>query len=206
MNPASVRRNAYLALALALALALVEAGRGSGVLFGLAVPFAASAVVAVVGAAVGAFAVTRRSTRLAMAGAGVIVLAVVPAGELSPGFAGYALALLFAGAALLFTELVHQAARHERAHRLVDEEHVEEESVERVTDEALRTLAARAGLALLLTAGGALVALLLSAAGPQYFRDGLESASTLGAAVWTLLATPLYLGLRRRSRLRALVA
>src|SRR5207244_3636693 len=91
------------------------------------------------------------------------------------------------GAALVFTELVHQAARHERAHRLVDEEHVEEESVERVTDEALRTLAARAGLALLLTAGGALVALLLSAAGPQYFRDGLESASTLGAAVWTLL-------------------
>lgn len=186
MNEAKVQRYAYLALGAAYALALVAAGRGSGVAFGVAIPFVASAVIATLGAGVCIAGIVRRSNAFALSGALVLALALVPASELAPGLVGNALAIAFGGAVLLFAELVHQTARYARAKKLASEEGLSEESLDRVTNEALRTLFTRAALALGLTGAGAGVAIVLSVAGPKFFQDGIESQAPLGVAVWTL--------------------
>lgn len=199
-----VQRFAYLALAGVAALAAWLALRSPGRLLGLDVSPAATLGLVGLGAAAGAVAVARRSTPLALAACALLVLGVAPGGDLAPGAAGYAAGFLFGALLLAFGELVHMTTRYDKAHKLVEEEVVPEESLDRVTDEAVKTLATRAGLALALALGAALVALGLARWGPAAFREGIETAAPLGVAVVALLALSalsLYV-LVRGSRLR----
>lgn len=199
-----VQRFAYLALALAAALGLWLAVRSEGRLLGVQVPLLAMLGLVLAGAAVGVVAVVRRATGLGLAACALLVLGVTPGGALAPGLAGYALGFLFGALVLCFGELVHMTTRYETAHKLVETEGVPEESLDHVTDEAVKTLGVRAGLALALVLAAALAALALSRWGPAAFREGIETAAPLGVAVLALLALAslsLYV-LVRGSRLR----
>lgn len=181
-----VQRHAYLALAAATALAVVVALRGDATLGAVELPALAPPLLALAGAAAGAVAVHRRAPALALAAAGALALAVLPGGSPRPGLLDLALGLPFAVALLAFGELVHMARRYEHAHRAVEKEGVPEEHVNRVTDEALRTLATRGALAGALVAAGALLAFLLSVLGPRQWRAAVETTAPVGVAVATL--------------------
>lgn len=181
-----VQRFAYGALAASAALAAIQAVRGDGALFGQEIPLSIVLGVLVLGSVVGAVAVAKRSTALVLAGALLLVLSVLPGGVAKPGPAGYALGLLFGASLLALGELVDMTKRYEHAHRAVEKENVPEEHVNRVTDEAVKTLAARAGLALLASGAGVGLAFLLSLAGPRQWRAAVETTAPLGVAVATL--------------------
>lgn len=182
-----VQRFAFLALAGLTILGVVLALRSPGRLGPMEVPAAAMLGLVILGAAVGVAGIVRRAVVLATVGAALVVLGLAPGGELAPGVLGYALGLVFGALVVAFCELVHMTTRYETAHKLVEEEGVPEESLDRVTDEAVRTLGSRAGLALALAAGGALLALSLATAGPRAFREGLETGAPLGVAVASLV-------------------
>jgi hypothetical protein len=185
-HEARVQRYAYGALAGALVadgfLALITPGD----VLGVRVPLLATLGLALAAAVVGVVGVARRSGGTALAAAGLLAASAVPGGASAPGVLAYAAGLLLGGLLLAFGELAHQTARYERAHRVIEEEHVGEESLDRVTDEALRTLGERALLALGVAAAPVALALLLSWIGPAPWREGLETASPLGAAVLAL--------------------
>lgn len=182
-----VQRFAFVALALASMLALWLATTSEGRILGNAVPLAARLGLVAAGAMAGVVAVARRSTVTAVAAGGLVVLGLAPGGALAPGLAGYALGALFGAALLAFVELVHMTTRYDKARRLVEEEGVPEESLDRVTDEAVKTLGSRAGMALALALAAVLAALGLAQAGPRALRDGLETAAPLGVATVALL-------------------
>ena len=183
-----VQRFAYLALALAAGLGLYLALGSEGKLLGVQVPLLAALGLVLAGAVLGVVAVVRRATGLALAACALLVLGVVPGGARAPGLLGYALGFLFGALVLCFGELVHMTTRYETAHKLVETEGVPEESLDHVTDEAVKTLAVRAGLALALALSAALAALALTRWGPAAFREGIETAAPLGVAVLALLA------------------
>lgn len=201
-----VQRYAYVAYVAAAVLAIVAALNGEGRLLGLDVPPVLSLGLAVAGLAVGLLAAARRSLGIAVAGAALLVLAVTPNGALRPTPVDYALGLLFGLAALAAVELVHMTVRYERAHRAVERDNVPEEHVNRVTDEALKTLAARSALAV--AGAGALVAIafLLAQVGPLAWREALETTAPIGVAVTAiavLVPISLYILLRDASLRRA---
>lgn len=177
---------AYAALALAALLAFVAVRQGEGRLFGVDVPALASYVLLAAGLVAGVVAVARRVPALALAAAFLLALAALPAGLLSPGLLAYATGLAFAGAALAFGELVHMMGRYERAHRAVESDGLPEDHLDRVTDEALATLAGRLGLSLLVAGAGVALAFILSLAGPAQWRAALETTSPLGVALASL--------------------
>jgi hypothetical protein len=185
-HAARVQRYAYAALAIATILAAYVAIASRALVLGVKVPLVVTLALVAAGAIAGVVAVVRRHTPLAFAGAGLLVLGVTPGGALDPGLAGYAAGFAFGALLLAYTELVHQTSRYDRAHRIIEEEGVSEDSLDRVTDEALRTLLTRAGLAVGLAAAGALLVLLLRAVGPQPFREGIETSAPLGVAVASL--------------------
>lgn len=181
-----VQRFAYLSLAAATGLAAAQAIRGDGVLFGLEIPLGAVLGLVVAGAAVAAFGVAKRNPALALGGGLLLVLGVLPGGLARPGPVGYGLGLAFGGALLAMGELVDMTRRYEHAHRAVDQENVPEEHVNRVTDEAMKTLAQRAAIALAASAAGVGLAYLLATAGPRQWRAAVETTAPLGVAVATL--------------------
>lgn len=201
-----VQRYAYVAFGAASVFAILAALSGEGRLLGLDVPLGTSLGLAVAGLAVGVFATARRATSLALSAAALLTLAVTPHGALRPTPVDYALGLLFGGLLLAAVELVHITVRYERAHRAVDRDNVPEEHVNRVTDEALKTLAARAAIAL---AGAALVvalAFLVARVGPLAWREALETTAPVGVAVTAvavLVPISLYILLRDASFRRA---
>jgi uncharacterized membrane protein len=73
--------------------------------------------------------------------------------------------------------------RYERAHKAVEKENVPEEHINRVTDEALKTLASRASFAVLAVAAAIGIAFLLRLIGPRQWRDAVETTAPLGVAV-----------------------
>lgn len=186
-HEARVQRWGYGAILAAAALAALDAVLANGRLLGIDVPLAARLGLVAVGALVGLVAVYRRSTPIALAAAGLLVLGVLPAASAQPGLFGYARGLALGVLLLAFGELVHQTARYDRAHQLVEQEGASEEGLDRVTDEALKTLGTRTLLALAVAALGALGALGLATVGPASLREGLETASPVGAAVLSLL-------------------
>lgn len=199
-----VQRFAYGALGAAALLGAVVILPAEGRFLGVEIPLLGMLGLLLVGAGLGVFATLRRSTTLALGAAALMILGVAPAGALAPGVLGYALGILFAMAVLAFGELVHMTTRYDTAHKLVEEDGMPEEHLDRVTDEAVKTLATRTGLAAGLAAAGVGLALLLAAAGPRALREGLETAAPLGVAIATLLilsALTLYV-LARGSRLR----
>lgn len=150
---------------------------------GIELPSLAVAGVLLVGAMVAAFAIARRSSALALGGMVLLGLAVVPASALRPGPFEYALGILFGLALLLTFELVHMTERYERAHRAVEQDNVPEDHINRVTDEALKTLGGRAALAALAVAGVVGIAYALAAIGPRQWRAAVETTAPLGVAV-----------------------
>ncbi|GEM_PF-4269096 len=177
---------AYGALAAASALAFAASRQGADRLFGVEVPAALSYALLAAGAFAGVVGVLRRSPPLALAAVLLLVLAALPGGMLSPGLLAYAVGLAFAGAALAYGELVHMMGRYEAAHRAVESDGLPEDHLNRVTDEALATLAGRLGLALALAGAGVGLAFLLSLAGPAQWRAALETTSPLGVALASL--------------------
>lgn len=182
-----VQRHAYVALAVATLLALLQATRGDAAAFGQKIPLLAGVALGVVGAIVGAVAVHRRSGALALAACGLLILALLPGALVEPGLAGYGLGLLFGLALLLYGELVHMTTRYDRAHAAVETENVPEEHLNKVTDEALKTLAVRGLLAAAFAAAGVLLAFLLGAIGPAQWRAAIETRRPLGVALATLV-------------------
>jgi hypothetical protein len=177
---------ATVALAAALGLAFAASRQGASRVLGVDVPPAVGYALLAAAALAGALAVARRASALALASVLLAALAALPADLLAPGLAAYAVGLAFAAAALAFGELVHMMGRYEVAHRAVDKDGLPEDHLNRVTDEALRTLAGRVGLALLLAGAGTALAFLLAAFGPAQWRDALETTSPLGVALATL--------------------
>ncbi|MEA3199705.1 MAG: hypothetical protein QOE90_1133 [Thermoplasmata archaeon] len=198
-----LQRFAFAALALAAILALVATRQGEMRLFGAAVPGLAAYVLVGAGAIAGVVAILRRVPWLALAAVALLVLATVPADLLSPGLPAWGVALAFAAAALAFAELVHMMGRYEAAHRAVERDGLPEDHLNRVTDEALATLAGRAGLALLLVGLALGLAYLLAFAGPAQWRDALETTSPLGVglAAMALLGAGALLVLFRGARM-----
>jgi len=181
-----VLRYAYGAAVAATALGLEQALTGNGSLFGLPIPLAALAGLVLVGAIVSVIAIRRRSTPTVLAGAAILVLAVLPGGGPRPNMLAYALGALFGLSILLMGELVHMTERYERAHRAVEAENVPEEHINRVTDEALRTLALRGGIAGLAVTTAVVLAFALHAWGPAQWRAATETTAPLGVAVAAL--------------------
>lgn len=177
-----VQRYGYLAFAASALLAALVAFRGDARLVGIALPAGALYALAAAGLVAGAVAVHRRATPIALVAAALLVLAVLPGGDLRPDATDYALGLAFGLALLVAVELVHMTVRYERAHKAVDEG-VPEEHVNRVTDEALKTLVARSGLALLVAAAGVALAFLLARLGPAAWRAAVETKSPVGVAL-----------------------
>lgn len=178
-----VQRYATIAFLAAGGLALGIILTGSDTLLGVEVPLAATGGLALVGAIAGAVAAARRSIGIAAGAAVALVLAVTPGGKLEPTITDYALGLLFGATLLAALELVHMTVRYERAHRAVERDNVPEEHVNRVTDEALKTLGSRAGMALGAAALAVGAAFLLSIAGPAAWREAIETTAPLGVAV-----------------------
>ncbi|HUR68209.1 MAG TPA: hypothetical protein VM370_03115 [Candidatus Thermoplasmatota archaeon] len=181
-----VLRYAYGAAVVAAALGVVQVSKGDGRILGAHVPAIALLALLAVGAVAALVAVARRSSVLALAGVGAMVLAVIPGGVGSPGLLTYAIGVLFGVALLLVSELVHMTERYERAHRAVEKENVPEEHINRVTDEALKTLASRAAIAALAVAAAIGAAFALAAIGPAQLRAAVETTAPLGVAVAAL--------------------
>lgn len=198
-----LQRFAYVALVVATLLALVGVRQGHARLFGVALPPAALLALALAGGVAGAAAVARRSTPWALAGVLLLVLALVPAGLVDPGILGYAVALALAIALLAYGELVHMMTRYEAAHRAVEEDGLPEAHLDKVTDEALATLAGRLGLTLALAGAGVGLAYAFRFVGPAQWRAALETTAPLGVALASLalLATGAILILFRGARL-----
>lgn len=178
-----VQRYAYVTFALAAGAAAFIASRSTDVVLGAALPRGLDLGLAALGLLAGVLATSRRSTPIAAAAAGILVLAVVPGALVHPGWPDYALGLAFGVLALAALELVHMTVRYERAHRAVETEGVPEEHINRVTDEALKTLAQRGGLALAGAAAAVGGAYLLAAVGPLAWRESLETTAPLGVAL-----------------------
>lgn len=178
-----VLRYAYAATGVSTVLALYQALAGNGRLFGQSIPILLLLGVALAGAVLSAVAVSRRSTPLVLGGALLLVLSVVPGGAPRPSVLTYAIGALFGVAILVMGELVHMTERYERAHKAVERDNVPEEHINRVTDEALKTLAVRGGMAAAGVAAAIAVAFLLSVAGPRQWRDAVETSAPLGVAV-----------------------
>lgn len=178
-----VQRYGYVAFLLTAGLGVALALRGDARLLGLEVPPVVALALLAVGALAGLVAVARRVTWLATAACGVLALGVLAAGAPVADALAYGLGIAFGLALLLAAELVHMTERYERAHRAVDTEGVPEEHINRVTDEALRTLGARVGLAALGVAAAAGLAFLMLAAGPRQWRAAAETTAPLGVAV-----------------------
>lgn len=178
-----ILRYAAVALVLALVAALVQLLRGDARAFGLDVPPVASYALLALGALLGAAALLRRSTPFALAAGAALVLGVLPAGGLEAGLVDHALGLGFGLALLLFAELVHMTARYERAHRAVEKEGVPEDHINRVTDEAARTLAFRTALAAAFATAAVALAFALATIGPRAWRAGIETSAPLGVAL-----------------------
>lgn len=174
---------AGVALAAAVVLAAVAVLQGNVRLFGVALPSALPYALLAAGAIAGLVAIVRRATLVAVAAVLCLVLATLPANLLAPGALAWVVAYAFALAALVFAELVHMMGRYESAHRAVESDGLPEEHLNRVTDEALATLAGRAGIALLVAAAGLGLAVLLSFVGPAQWREALETRSPLGVAL-----------------------
>lgn len=181
-----LQRAGYLALAAATLLAVLLASRGDAKVLGLAIPKLVGIALALVGAVVGAIAVARRHTAIALAGCATLVLAVVPAARAEAGVLDYALGLVFGVALLAFGECVSQTTRYDVAHRAVDADGVPEEHLNKVSDEALRTLATRGLYAFLAAAACVGLAFLLALAGPAQWRSGVETTAPLGVALASL--------------------
>lgn len=181
-----LQRFAFLALAAAIVLSLVAIAQGRSRLFGLDVPAAAPYGVAALGAILGGVAIVRRLASLALAGCVGLILAVLPAALVEPGFLAYAAGLALGVALLALGELIHMMTRYEAAHKAVEEDGLPEAHLDRVTDEALATLSGRLGLALALSGAGLGLAYLLRFAGPAQWRDALETTAPLGVALTTL--------------------
>lgn len=185
-HEARVQRFAYVTLGAAALLALFLAQRSPGALLGITVPFVVMLGLAALGVILGVASVVRRAAPLALGAGALLALAVVPGGSLEPGILGYGAGFLLGALILAFGELVHMTQRYDRAHKLIEEEGVSEDSLDRVTDEALKTLWERTGLALALALAPVAIVLLLAAAGPRAWREGLETAAPLGVAVMAL--------------------
>ena len=180
------QRHAHLALALLTVLALVLALRGPAVAFGIALGVLPLALV-LLGAVVGFLATRRRSAVLALAAGGLLVLGVAPVADADPGVVGYALGIAFGVLLLAYAELVHMTTRYERAHKAVENDNLPEDHLDRVSDEALRTLGLRAALAAGLACLAVLLAFLLGLAGPQRLREAVETRAPLGVALLSLV-------------------
>ena len=182
-----VQRNGYIALGGTVVLgAVLVALADRPRLLGADIPPTALYGALLLGAIVASVAIARRSDLLAGIGAAILVLGVLPAADARPAWWLYALGILYGGALLLTIELVHMTERYERAHRAVESENVPEEHVNRVTDEALRTLSARAGVAALGVAAIVALAFGLAQFGPRQWRAAVETAAPLGVAVLAL--------------------
>lgn len=181
-----VQRYGYVALAATTLTGIVLALVVDARLLGLALPGYVPLALLLAGAALGAFAVARRSSPSSLGAAALLVLGVIPAADARPGIGTYALGLVFGLALLLTLELVHMTERYERAHRAVENDNVPEEHINQVTDEALRTLGARGGIAALCAAGAIGLAFLLAAIGPAQWRAAVETSAPLGVAVLAL--------------------
>lgn len=179
-------RLAYVALVAAAGLAFALAATGEGKAFGAEMPALLAPALVLAGVALGAVGARRRSGGVALAACALLALALVPAGGPDAGLADYALGLLFGLALLAYGELVHMTARYDRAHAAVERENVPEDHLDRVADEALKTLATRGVLALGLAALGVLLAFLLASAGPLRLREAVETRAPLGVALASL--------------------
>lgn len=181
-----VRRYALAALVVAAADGLFLVLQGTRPFLGLDVPASACIALLAVGALVGAYAVRARSTRVAPLAVLLLALGVLPAGPATPTLATYALGLLFGIALLAMLELIHMTERYARAYGAVESANVPEEHINRVTDEAKKTLASR----MLLAAAGVALAIgaafALSAWGPPLWRAAVETRRPLGVAVVAL--------------------
>lgn len=182
-HEARVQRYAYATFALAAGLAAALALTSGDMMLGLEVPLVARVGLVVAGLVAGIVGTARRSTPLAVVGALLLVLAVTPGGTLDPSLVDYALAVGFGGALLVGIELVHMTVRYERAHRAVERDEVPAEHVNRVTDEALKTLVARAGAAVGVVAVSVGLAHVLAAVGPAAWRAGVETTAPIGVAL-----------------------
>jgi hypothetical protein len=179
-----VQKYAYAALAAAAGLGAALALTSDATLLRIALPTYVPLVLIGLGAILGVAAISRRSSPLVLGAAVVLALGVLPAG--SPGLGAYALGLLFGLALLLALELVHMMERYERAHRSVEDSNVPEDHINRVTDEALRTLATRSGAAAIAAACAIGLAFLLATLGPAKWRAAVETSAPVGVAVLAL--------------------
>jgi len=180
-----VQRHAYVALAATLGLGAVLGFQSDGVIGRVELPGYLPLLALAAGLALGVGAIVRRSDVLAGLAAAALVLAVLPGGP-RPGVLTYALGILFGLALLVTLELVHMTGRYERAHRAVETENVPEDHINRVTDEALKTLGGRAAVAALLVAGAVALSFALAAWGPRQWRAAVETTAPLGVAVIAL--------------------
>lgn len=179
-----VQRHAFVALAGAVVVgAILVLTTDDLALLRIEVPRLAPLALLALGTILGAVGVGRRSNGLTIGAIALLVLGVLPATAPRPGVTTYAIGLLFGLALLLLHELVHMTERYHRAHRAVEHDNVPEEHINRVTDEALRTLATRGGFAALAAALAVAVAFLLSLAGPAQWRAAVETSAPLGVAV-----------------------
>lgn len=181
-----MQRGAYASLAAAVLLGAFLAGRGDASVLGIAVPAVAGYALALLGAILGVIAVARRTMPLALATVLVTGLATVPGARAATGPLDYALGLLFGVALLGFAECVHQTTRYETAHRAVDADGLPEEHLNKVSDEALRTLATRGAYALGVAALCVGLAFLLTVIGPAQWRSAVETTAPLGVALASL--------------------
>jgi len=183
---ARIQRYAYLALAGATTLAFLLVLGKEPRLLGLELPAWASFAALGLGVVLAIVGIARRSDVLVGVGAGALVLGTLPGGVSQTSLYTYALGVLFGLALLLLVELVHMTKRYARAHRAVETENVPEEHINRVTDEALKTLGSRAGLAALAVAGAVALAFLVASVGPRQWRAATETTAPLGVAVMGL--------------------
>lgn len=181
-----VQRYAYGALFASVLIGAILATREDTALFGLALPVFVPLALLGAGALLGAIAISRRASPLVIGAAALLALGVLPAGSARPGIGAYATGLVFGLALLLLLELVHMTERYERAHRSVEDSNVPEDHINRVTDEALRTLATRSAAAALAAAGAVALAYLLATLGPAKWRAAAETSAPLGVAVVAL--------------------
>lgn len=180
-----IRNYGFVTLALALALALALVVRGNAELVGIDVPKGVQYALVLAAVAVQVAALLRRSGPLATGASVLFVLSVVPAAT-DAAWLDYVLGAAFGVAVLGSGELVHMMERYERAHRAVDDDNVPEDHINKVTDESLRTLVGRGGVALACVLGAVAVAYLLRAAGPAQWRAAVETTAPLGVAVIAL--------------------
>lgn len=185
-HEARVQRYAYATLIAASALAAWDAAASNGKIFDTEIPVYARFGLVAAGAITGLVAASRRSAPVGAASAALILLGVIPGGSLAPGLMGYARGFLLGGMLLAFLELVHMTQRYDRAHKLVEEEGASEEGLDRVTDEALKTLGGRAAAGIGLAFVAVLLALGFAAFGPTSWREAVETASPLGVGVFVI--------------------